>query len=309
MSNQIELYKKVTVEMLEEAKMRIDFPVISYQTDTGDEFNYKHENEERVILMNEVDAMWTPTHQNLRISQSIYLDNPKILFGNTGVTALGNTIGFSAHIYSQSSGFQKTVSFGSLESSDNNKVITFQHEFAPGTLRGIVEIDFFMYVKDLKVKQLFQAPMIGMKLNACSLGDITLFIDGDGSVFPISEFEDPKGPLWLLEKNWIEPQIDTFDITNVNLILNTAHPLFNQLKEGKTKVYKRFMGEIITQSMAMIIHEVLFVENIDEEQFKDAEPNSIIAAVDYWIKTFEIETSSMFAVSNSLRKYWEDKLM
>lgn len=309
MSNQIELYKKVSIEMLEEAGVEIDFPILSYQNDSGDLIDYVYEDEERIILMNEIDPLWTPSHHNLRIEQSIKIENPSVFFGSNGVTAEGNTIGFSAHIYSQASSFQRTISFGTIEASDSSSVIKFNFDFNPGMLRGSLRIDFFMYVKELRLKQLFQAPMQGMKLNSCSLGDMTIFIDGDGSVFPITEFENPNGPLWKFERNWIEPQIDTFDITNVNLMLNTAHPLFSQLKEGRTRVSKRFMGEIIVQSMAMIIHEILFVENIDEETFSGAEPNSILAAVDYWIKTFEVDTSSMYSVSNSLREFWEEKLL
>lgn len=307
-TNQISLFKKIDNQLLEKVGYSLEKPIISYLDDTDLEKNILCEHEDRIVLMTELDSLWSPINHNLKVEQVIKITNPSYFFGESGVTSSENKIGFAAHIHSTTSNFQKVINFGSLEYTEKPTDVSFEYNFPKSSIRGVIYIDFLIYLKDYQSGGAFQTDIVGMKLNEGDIGNIIIYVDGDGSIFPITEFEEKDGPLWILEKNWIEPNLDTFDVSNINLSLNIAHPLFAQLKEGKNRVNKRFMGDIIVQAMAYIINDVLFNDGYTVEDFEDAEPNSILAAVAYWITTFEIDISSAFSVSNSLRRYWEYKL-
>ena len=58
-------------------------------------------------------------------------------------------------------------------------------------------------------------------------------MDGVGSSFPITEFEDKEGPLWKIEK-LISPDEDTLDASNVSIAFNIKHPsVFRSKKETR----------------------------------------------------------------------------
>lgn len=112
-----------------------------------------------------------------------------------------------------------------------------------------------------------------------------------------------------IRKNWIEPNIDMFDISNVNLSLNTSHKLFEQVKAGKTRVARAIMGDIMINAISMIIQEVILIEKYTIDDKDDVLPGSILQAVQYWVNTFEVETKSLFTISNSLRRYWDKQML
>lgn len=139
--------------------------------------------------------------------------------------------------------------------------------------------------------------------------NLTIIVDGEGSAFPISEFNEKNGPLWKLDKNWTDALEDTFDSSNVNLSLNIGHPLFAQIKDGKTRGNRILMGDIMIQSMAMIIQQVLLIEERNIDELDEASTTSILAVVKYWTQTFELDTSSLFSIMNSLRGKLERDMM
>ena len=303
MQNSISLYKKVDEDLRTLISLEIMTPIISY-----------YENNERkrislpdeingVIHVNEYDSIWAPNEHSLEIQQDFTLKNINLLFGSQGVTLASNTIGVAAHIYSSKSGFQKTVSFATLNSTDEEKKVTFSYSFPKSFLRGDVQIDYFLYLQELKEYNAMHASTVGMKLTERDLYNTVIVIDGEGSTFPITEFSEKGGPLWKIEKNWVEPEVEMFDTSTVNLSLNTLHPLFEQLKNGKTPISRSYMDDVIVQAMIHLIQQVCIVEERTEEDMQNAIPGSVLSAVYYWVSTFNVNTSSLFAISNSLRDY------
>lgn len=307
--NQISLYKKVTPLILNESGVQILGPKISYKNDEGLitevplDISDKvfTESQHFMVQVNEHEAMWSPNDNNLWIEQVIKIDNPSRFFGDLGVTNEKNTIGIACHVYSKSSGFQKTRSFGEFKSDTKSIVLTYVNEFSPASLRGEVYFEYFFYLKEAVKVGEFEAQSPGMRLSEDDLLKLSLIVDGSGASFPMSEFSDKEGPLWKLDKNWVDANMDPFDNTSVNLSLNTAHPLFKALKKDTDKKNRALMGDIMIQAMAMLIQQVVIIENNIIEDEEDAYPGSILAAVTYWISTFDIDTSDIFSIHNSLR--------
>lgn len=308
-ANQITLYKKMSIELSNIAGVKLSKPVFRYKYEQEEKKIELKEDYEGILTINEYEPMWSPSENNLEVNQVFSIENPSELFGENGITMPTNKIGIGAHLHSKTSNFQKTLNVGTIKNVKESVEIRFTHNFPISSLRGNLDIDFFIYLKENNENYFKHANKVGMRLSEGNISTIELVIDGDGSAFPMSEFEDKEGPLWKIEKNWVEAHIDTFDSSNVNLSLNTAHPLFKQIKIGKSPMSRAIMGDIMVQAMSMIIQEVILIERVSIEDTSDALPDSIAMAVGYWISTFEIDTSSIFSITNSLRSYWDRQMI
>lgn len=307
--NQISLYRKMTNDLLGKVGINISTPEFKYMNEKEKKEIILNESFDGILTINEYDSMWSPSENDLEVSQLFRFENPSVLFGEAGVTMPMNKIGLAVHLHSKTSNFQKTLNVGTIRNTENTEEIRFYHHFPPASLRGDIKLDFFLYLKESTESFNQHAAKVGMILSEGDIENIEIVIDGDGSAFPMSEFQDKSGPLWRLEKNWVEANIDTFDSSNINLSLNTAHPLFRQIKDGKTAVSRALMGDIMVQAMSMIIQEVIIIERNSIEDTNDALPESILMAVQYWVSSFEIDLSSLFSITNSVRMYWDRQMI
>lgn len=308
-TNQISLYRKIDSRMFEEAGIEAREPHFFYNSDNGLKEIETSPEFSDVLTINEFNDEWTPVEHDLLIKQKYILTNPSILFGENGVTMEGSRIGLAVHIYSKTSSIQKTFSIASFTDTHDRYEFLFEYTFSSASIRGTVEMDFFLFLQENSYYKPYQADQVGMILSEENIYSLTIIADGEGSAFPITEFDQKDGPLWLLEKSWADAAEDTFDNSNINLKLNIAHPLFGQVKSGKTRASRALMGDIMVQAMAIIIQQVIIIEGNTLESAEDAISNSILSVVNYWITTFEVDISSVFSISNSLRSRFDTEMM
>ncbi|CAM5220980.1 hypothetical protein UACE39S_00986 [Ureibacillus acetophenoni] len=304
-TNQVSLYRKMDDDMAKKAGLKVELPQFSYINSEGVKKIEVGEVFEGVLKVNEFDTEWAPSENDLTVKQKFIFNNPSVLFGVDGVTMPTNKIGLAVHIHSKASSFQQKLSIGSILNTNEKIEVDFEYNYPKDSLRGNLEMDFFLYLQETNESRPNQANKIGMTLSENDIYNLVIVIDGEGSSFPITEFSDKDGPLWILEKNWANASDDTFDSSNVNLSLNIKHPLFDQVKNGKLKVSKALMGDIMIQAMSMIIQQVVIIEGHSLEDADELSSNSILAVVKYWVSTFEVDTSSIFSIMNSLRRNLE----
>lgn len=291
---EINLYQKIDENYMEKAGIEVETPKLSYY----DPFD---EQEKIIILddevinfieLNKYESTWNPSGNNLKYSQNIYLKRPSEFFGKDKITDVENKIGIAVHVYSRTSKFQETIALNdSIASTDGEKEIIFEKEFDKSQLRGSIDIEFFFYLKKLECENTYQANEVGMKLSQTEIFKTRIVIDGDGSTFPITEVDNPDGPLWVIRKEWSDPATDTFDVTNVQVELNRKHKVFKSLVQAKGPTTQEFMSNIIKQSIAMIIYQAVSDMNAQEEtwDFDIAEEGSILSVIKYWTEIFEID--------------------
>ncbi|WP_436865597.1 hypothetical protein [Mammaliicoccus sciuri] len=300
--NQVALYRKIDEAKVEEAQIHFSPLNLSYDRSNDEPQNIDlttlEDNAE--IQVNEFDSMWSPNDNNLIINQTLYIDNPKSLFGDNGVTCEENSIGFAVHIHSRTSNFQKISPIGSFSYNDENVEIEFEQVFDAKAIRGTVNLDFFLYAKKVVKEAPFFANKSGMRLTKEDLNSFSIIVDGAGSTFPITEFSDKTGPLWKVNKNWIDASEDNFESSQVNISLNTEHKMFKNINKNQGEANKMLMANITLTGIAMIINEVINVEKCNVEDEDGVIPGTILAVVSYWIKTFNVNTTSLFTIQNSL---------
>ncbi|ATD29898.1 hypothetical protein KYI11_09335 [Macrococcoides bohemicum] len=300
MNNQISLYRKISAGLKKEVAITASKPELYYYIDEKKEIIDLEKCETNIITVNEYDDKWTPSENELFINIKFNIENPSALFGEKGVTLKNNTLAMAVHLHSKSSFFQKTISFADIQFSEEKQEFIYTHKFNKEQLRGNINLDFYIYAKEIKEKFPIHAQNQGMSVTVDNLFSYLIVIDGEGSVFPITEFEEKNGPLWKVNKNWTDAAFESFNINYVSLALNTAHPMFKFIKEEKTNLSRYYMSDIIGQSMAMIINEVVNVEKYEISESVENSHDSIYSVVSYWVKTFEINTSDIFTISESI---------
>lgn len=307
--NQVELYRKINSEKAKEAK--IDFyPLeLSYERNDVNVSIDLSAIEDTDIAINKFDSMWCPHVNELKIKQELIIGNPKALFGENGVTCEENQIGYAVHIHSKDSYFQVIKEIGSISFEDKEGLkLTFEEYFESDFLRGIINLDFFLYLKEVQKTKPYFASKKGMKLTSEDLNSYRIIVDGSGPSFPITDFSEKDGQLWKVNKNWIDASEDSFDSSNVSLMINKEHPLHRKLLGDGNKSYNSLLVTLVLQVMAMIIDDVINKEQYNPEDDGEIVEGTILAAVEYWIKTYEIQTHDIFTIQNSLFGALEDDL-
>lgn len=302
-SLQISLYNLINDELIERMNFHTSEKLVSYHNsnDEGEQL-VDFTTDENQLIINEIDSLWSPIEHNLIIKQDFFIDRPSELFGSRGVTNQNNVLGLACHIYSKTSHFQTTVHVGDIQYTNEKIELNFQHEFQPNEIGGMVFFNFYIYLKNSEVVDPFSANIAGTNLMENPLEEYVIIVDGSGSEFPIEEINDPTQPLWLVEMNWTEVDQDLFNNNSVRLILNNGHEIFNQLMNQRNKINQYLMNDIIINSMAMVITQVIVVEKFELNEDIDYPLGTIAQVVAYWISTYEINTENFQTITNSLRK-------
>lgn len=304
--NAILTYRVATEDMLESAGFKSELASVTYDFENEEKEIVLSEEHDYNLLMHGLEPNWSPSENNLVIKQKFIFKNPNVFFGDEGITSRRNKIGIAAHIYSKTTNYQKKINFGVIKYNDFEKTLYFIHEFEKNSLRGELNIDYFLYLEEANENLDYQAMKKGMRLSINLLQTTTIVIDGIGSIFPIVEIDDKTAPLWQIEKNWVDPIDESFDSSTVQLKLNIAHQEFKRIRAGHTILSRLYMGDIIIQAMAAIIDDVINKSEYNLNDVDDVAHNSIISVVKYWIETFEVDTTDYFNIVNTLKLSLED---
>ena len=297
---EINLYQKINENYSDDlhANIYAEDPILTFLGSEGEttyvDFPGEHRN---YIEVNKYSDEWNANLASLHYRQKFRIGNPSALFGKSKVTDPQNKIGIAAHIYSLTSRFHTTVMLDDeIVDSPDEKVMQFNYQLDSSWIRGRIVLEFFFFLKDLQVKNPFQANNIGMNLSQAPLFKTTIVVDGEGSTFPITEGEYPGGPLWQIRHFWSDPMEDPFDASNIQVELNRKHPKFKQLisKAESNGINAMLMNEIMTQAMAMIVVEASqdVKEAYGQINFDEAMDGSIMKVVAYWTDLYDLDVDS-----------------
>lgn len=305
MATQIKLFKLIDNELIQRAGISSDSPTFSYISGPESEENQIDFKEEMFqFAINEVESGWSPIEHNLKIGLKISIHDPSVLFSEAGVTDKANVLGVAVHFHSRSTGLQKTLHLGDIHDSAAPLDFSFLQDFGPGSLRGSIIFNFYIYLKHVNVERSFMANAVGTNLTDGYVTSFTVIADGHGSEFPIEEFEDPDEPLWRLQMNWTDIHEDFFDSTSVRLLLNRAHPVFDTLmKNERSRVNRQLFQEIMVNAMCLMVQKAKFInqENL-EEMDESNNTGSIAQVLRYWIYKYNLDLTSVETIAYSFHR-------
>jgi len=309
MSITLNFYPKLTEELTLKVGFTATGYVFSYQSD-GREYNLESRladaaNNE-VILVSDERNEWAPETHDLCIRRKVSIYNPNFLFGPNGLAGQSAELGLAMLWTSKSSNQRGVYEIGSVRNIPGPLVYSFSYAFPPGSLRGRVQLQIILYLRtpgDINDFERHLANETGTVLG--TLDNFTIVLEGSGSVFPIVEVPEPLQPLWWVRCDWVDPQVDAFEVDNVRICLNSAHPEFKLLKENDNTVLLR---EIIASAMQLIVEKVKESGNWDEIIIgKNCENGSIAEAVHYFVSAFGWDTSSPERLAATIRKDLESR--
>jgi hypothetical protein len=252
-------------------------------------------------------CVWTADEYDLQLSRQFKIPNPWFLFGESGIVCNTAEIGVAVEWTSKTSNQRGVINIGSFKRNISEVSFQFTKRFNAGTLRGNLQLKTILYLKDRgypSKSEIHFASELGTVFG--NIDEWTAIIDGSGSLFPIVDRESKSSPLWWVECNWINPQIDAFEDENVCICINRAHPNFGLLGFGGGLKESPLLIEIIASAIQIIIQKVK-----DDAYWNDIlagrnnENGSIGQAIQYFIHVHGWEVDSPEGLALSIREYFD----
>lgn len=284
-------------------------------TDKGVECLLESENTDSanskmtIVKLTDPVSKWHPEINNLKVNISGSISAPMHLFGSNGIAASdGGILGIAVLWTSKDSSIRGIENIFSFNSKDS--IFSFSGDviFPAHSLRGTLVLQTVIYLKDVGNQASNERHLVSVTGTILGvLEETRIIIDGNGSVFPVVEKADKAMPLWWVNCNWEDPTEDLLVDDNFCLYLNTAHVFYPELNLNNGIQKSPLFQEIIASTISILITAVLTDEAYKDQTIsgQNLTPGSISAAVNYFLKIYEIDPSlvkNQSVLARELRK-------
>lgn len=304
-------YKTLSANLIEAIGFIQTTPQISCIDSLGEEHNIE-------ILDCEKENFW-----KLRSEDGYYLDDCSLtlkmggnfqdsrkLFSETGLAPHNAILGVATKWISKDACMQGIIQWNSSinVSTSEDDYLSMTHTFAPGTLRGTLELETFLFMKENPCSSKIFATDPGANLGV--LEKVTFLLDGNGSIFPVEIINKPYEPLWKVSIETEEIDVEKFS-DSVTLILNEAHPGFVSLNINGNGRNSTAFNEIMASAILLIIQSCLarydYKELLDMENNRSEEyPGSIANAVLHFFRICELNIDMTISEMHiAIHKYFD----
>ena len=259
----------------------------------------------------DVRAQWYPDTHNLIISKKLRITNAYTLFGEGGVVGQNSVVGIAFRWISSKSFERGVVRVGELTRKDSSKEFTGIVRFDKGKIKGSLQIQTIIYLKKtgrLTASESYYAQRTGTVLGV--IDNCEIYVDGNGSIFPISTVSAPGKPLWWVRYNELaDPMVDSFDYENVDIQINQAHPNYEALKIETSMYESPLFLEVISSALVIIVESVkeTLGENWDTMLAgEEYESGSIAEAINHFSTRLGWDFSSAAKLAVSIKEFFEN---
>ncbi|MCI8670066.1 MAG: hypothetical protein HFI34_11210 [Lachnospiraceae bacterium] len=256
------------------------------------------------------EGIWAPDDYNLCVKRRYSLRTYQCLFGENGIACKNAVLGLALMWTSADSKQRGVIPIGDIENSQRDIDMNLNYEFLEAQLRGEVEFTTVVYLKNVGTP-LWNEEHLADEYG-CLLGELDKFViklDGNGSVFPMYEVNDPSQPLWYVKCDWEDPTYEQFSEC-VSIYINTAHKNYKYLDKTKKTFDEQLLKEIMAGALIVIITKLKEQENYWSATTTgdDLQSGSVSAAVYYFINALEWDVSTLDAMSLSIRKFFDQRM-
>lgn len=280
---------------------------LQLENKTDNEFNY-------TVELRDPKCDWYPETHDLVMQRSLTIGDPSLWFGKNGVVPANATIGIAQQWVSVKAELRGVIPMGEIHNGDKNVEFATEYVFRRNTIKGSLLLKTIVFLKDAgcaSKDEQFLCSQTGTILGEVDCCEI--FIDGNGSVFPIATINDPNQPLWMVYYDeTADPMQDAFDHEHVEIRLNSAHPNYDQLKiESSLKESPLFL-EVISSALMIIIDSVKTVLGPDWENVINGQGSfvhgSIAEAINYFFVKLDWDDSSPSKLAQSIHGFFDANL-
>lgn len=307
MSREISLYPVLNKRLLDLVKYQRSLMSFFYTGKDGEKeiISITDSLQSSEMTLNDARNQWSIDKNDLIIEFTIMFEDLEPLFGEKGIVSRGSKLGFGIEWLSRESMLRGSKKFHTLDINGELDFTYIEGSLALDSqvLRGGLDIELFLFLdnesEDLRHNENHLVNQKGSKLGV--FDRFRLILEGHGTDFPLTEYFQPKDPLWKIMSTWNDPFIDSFN-DNISIFINRGHKNYRYLDASDSKNFNPLlMDEIILTSLHVIIWKTI---NHDTWQYRNdyvISNGSIAAAVLHFIDTFNLDTETEESLSNSLR--------
>ena len=279
-----------------------EFPLaLDGQTDSPRNFTAK---------MRDARCSWYPETHDLVINKKCKMLSAYEMFGQDGIAASSATLGIALRWISSKSDERGVIPFGTITKSDCASVFELNHKFEKGKLKGSLKLQTIIYLKEpgsYQKDEAYFAQQPGTVLGVLDQAEI--YIDGNGSIFPIVSVDAPGKALWTVYYNDIcDPMHDSFDEENVEIRLNRAHPAYESLKIDASLSESPMFLEVLSSALFVIVTSAKEGLGEDWDMVMNGESfdaGTIAAAMNHFVKKLQWDISSPAKLAESIKDFFE----
>ncbi len=204
------------------------------------------------------DEAWKIERDGLRIRRRVVVEYPDVLHGGLGIACSDAELGLCIIWTNRSLTQMGTILPQNEYESDSSKIYEFDYEFAPGTLKGDLNLEMQLYIRKpaINIQSDEKSLMNDEGVTVGIIDETHLDFGNMYMEFPITEVNNKKLPMWWLElSDWSEPKEDLFNEDNLCIYLNTAYESCPRL--GDTIKHADVLIDIITTAYVMLFKRVM----------------------------------------------------
>ncbi len=312
MASNISLFPMIDDDMLKKIRFQCD-PYRFYYL--RDELEYGLSSEpidgsNSVFKLEDPEGIWAPDDYNLGLKRRYTLRTYQCLFGDNGVACSNAVLGIAVVWTSADSKQRGVIQVGEITNSAKDVEFKLNYEFNEAQLRGEVEFTTIIYIKNAGTPLLNEEHLANEY--GCVLGELdkfTIALDGNGSIFPMYEVNEPSQPLWYAKCDWDDPTYESFGEC-VSIYINKAHRNYKYLDKTKKTFDEQLLKEIMASALMLVITKLKQDVNYWDVTVNgdNLKKGSVSQAVYYFISTLEWDVSSLETLSLSIRKFLDQRL-
>lgn len=260
--------------------------------------------------LNDSRCIWHPETHDLIIRKEYKILSAYTLFGSGGIAASTSELGIALRWISSKSDERGVIPFGSISKYDYAREYKLDYRFEKGKLKGSLILQTVIYLKkcgNCQNDEAYFARQQGTILGILDQAEV--YIDGNGSVFPIVTVNAPGKTLWNVYYNdACDPLHDSFDEENVEIRLNRAHPAFDTLKIDSSLSESTMFLEVISSALFIIVASAKESLGEDWNMVMNGEgfdSGSIAAAMNHFVNKLQWDISSPSKLAESIKNFFE----
>lgn len=312
MASNISLFPTINDELLGKIRFQTSLYDFYYVRD-DQEYQLRAEAIDGSMIVHKIvddEGIWAPDDYNLCVKRRYSLRTYQCLFGENGIACKNAVLGLALMWTSADSKQRGVIPIGDIENSQRDIDMSLNYEFSEAQLRGDVEFTTVIYLKNAGTP-LWNEEHLANEYG-CLLGELDKFViklDGNGSVFPIYEVNEPSQPLWYIKCDWDDPTYEQF-AECVSIYINKAHKNYKYLDKTKRTFNEQLLKEIMASALVVVITKLKEQNNYWDATTigDDLQSGSVSEAIYYFINALEWDVSTSDAMSLSIRKFFEQRM-
>ena len=282
-------------------------------------FAYKKGSDYKDLEYSETDSIlevkdskheWDITEMGLRIKLSFSISNCCPLFGPDGITTEDSELGVAAICTSTVSDRLEAFKIASITKKDNQLSIDTSFELEKGKYRGNIVIKLALYLLKPGKRESGFPHKTGTLLGA--IDEFAIRVSDNGNLFPIYEGDYPGMPLWWVNCQWTDIELDPFDKENVCVVINRSSKGYVKIQRDNNNpdYCPGYLAEVMASAIQVIIEKIR--SNSDDwskiMSDRDYTRGSIADTIQYMRKTFEWDFNTPESLAKDIRAYISELL-